>query len=92
MPIEIPAGDLAHAKTHEPNTEYPDEVQLRLVWRIDGRVRIRSVRITAAEFFGRGSHGAPISGDGLVQRIEIMRKRGPPEVPDHDSRRPRGKR
>lgn len=92
MPIEIPAGDLAKATTHEPDISFPQEVQLRLIWRIDGRVRIRSLRITAAEFFGHGAHGAPLSGESIIQRIEIMRRRGPPAVPTHDPRRPSGKR
>lgn len=89
MAIEIPAGDLAHTKNHEPNTQYPDEVQLRLVWKIEGRAFVRTVRITAAEFFGRG--GAPLSGEAIIQRIEILRRRGPPEAPP-DTRKQRGKR
>ena len=90
--IELPAGDLAKATTHEPNTEFPAEVQLRLIWRVDGRVRIRSMRITAAEFFGHGGIGAPLSGDAVIQHIERMRRKGAPEIPAPEPRKAHGKR
>jgi hypothetical protein len=80
MPIEIPAGDLANATTHEPDLSFPSEIQLRLVWKKDGRAFVRTMRITADEFFGRGGIGAPISGDAIVQHIERMRKKGAPNA------------
>jgi hypothetical protein len=80
MPSEIPAGDLANATTHEPDLSFPAEVQLRLVWKVNGRAFVRTMRITADEFFGRGASGAPISGDAIVQHIERMRKKGPPNA------------
>lgn len=78
MAVEIPAGDLAKATTHEPDVSFPQEVQLRLVWKVDGRAYVRTMRITSDEFFGHGAYGAPISGDAIVQHIERMRKKGPP--------------
>jgi hypothetical protein len=76
--IDQPEGDLARTKTHEPNSDFPDEVQLRLVWIVNGSPRIRSVKITAEQFFGRG--GAPLTGDAIIAHIERMRRKGPPEV------------
>ena len=75
--IDQPEGDLARTKTHEPNSDFPDEVQLRLVWIVNGSPRIRSVKITAKEFFGRD--GAPLTGDAIIGHIERMRRAGPPQ-------------
>jgi hypothetical protein len=77
---DIPDSDLYRTKTHEPNTDFPEVVELRLVWNIAGKRRIRVMKITADEFFGHGSCGAPISPDSLVHHIERMRRKGPPEA------------
>jgi hypothetical protein len=87
---EVPSGDLARANTIEPDLTYPDKVQLRLVWLVKGRAHIRQIEITAEEFFGRGSFGAPIPAEAIVQLLEIMRRRGAPKesVPMRPSRKP----
>lgn len=79
MPAEIPQGDLSRATTHEPDMSYPDSVEIRLVWFDDKADAVRIQKITADEFFGRGSYGAPIPAEAIVQHIERMRREGPPK-------------
>jgi len=41
----------------------------------DGRKgRRRSIEISADEFFGRGGHGAPMSGEQLIFKINQLRR------------------
>lgn len=87
MPIDLPQGDLANAITHEPDQSYPDVVELRLVWNVDGRQMVRSHEISAAEFFGRGGHGAPLPGEALLSAIERLRRQGPPDVNQRKTKR-----
>lgn len=68
------------SKQHEPDHSYPQEVQLRLVWTVNGHARIRTSSISADEFFGVGGSGAPIEGIAILNRIEQMRRAGPPIV------------
>lgn len=78
MAVEIPQGDLANTVTHEPDQSYPDRVELRLVWIVDGKESVRDHQISAAEFFGRGSYGAPLPGEALISAIERLRRQGSP--------------
>ena len=78
MPIEMTPSDLSRAKTIEPNSSYPDVLEIRLVWNKGGTARKRTLRISADQFFGRGSYGAPMPADALVQHIERLRKLGKP--------------
>ena len=70
-----PQGDLERAPCIEPDTEFPDYVEIRLVWGDVGR----SHMIRADEFFGWEGHGAPMSGDMIIQHIDRMRRRGAPK-------------
>ena len=78
MPAEISPSDLSRAKTIEPNSDYPDVLEIRLVWNKNGLARKRVIRISAEQFFGRGSYGAPMPADAIVQHIERLRKLGKP--------------
>ena len=80
MAIDLPQGDLANAITHEPDTSYPDVVQIRLVWLVKGQEVVRTHEISAAQFFGRGQFGAPMPGEAMISAIERMRKEGPPTL------------
>ena len=81
MAIEVGQGDLARTKSIEPDTTYPDKLRIQLIWEIGGKKRIRSLEIGAEQFFGRGSYGAPLGGDAIINYIEHMRKKGmPPPV------------
>lgn len=73
-------SDTERAIHHEPDHSYPQNVVIRLVWVVNGHVRIRSEEISAARFFGLGQYGAPIDGAALVGTIENMRREGPPVV------------
>jgi hypothetical protein len=75
-----PMSDLVRSIQHEPDTTWPQSVKLQLQWVIDGRVHLRTLRIDADAFFGRGGHGAPLDGSALIGMIENMRKEGPPPV------------
>lgn len=68
------------SKQHEPDHSYPNLVEVRLVWCIDGHERMRAVEIDADRFFGTGGHGAPIEGAALLNHIENLRRQGPPPV------------
>lgn len=67
-------GDLSRAPSIEPNAEFPDYVEVRLVW---GK-KVRSHLIRADEFFGWGAYGAPMSGDVIIMHIDRMRRQGAP--------------
>jgi len=78
MAIEITQSDLSRAPSLEPDDGYPDRVEIRLVWKVEGQNRIRSQEISAAQFFGRGQYGAPMPAEAILQHIERMRRQGPP--------------
>ena len=67
-------GDLDRAPCIEPDTAFPDYVEVRLVWGANSR----SHMIRSDEFFGHG-YGAPMSGDLLIHHIDRMRKLGAPK-------------
>jgi len=83
----------ARSQQHEPDHSYTEVVQLRLHWNVDGHLRVRTATISADEFFGRGGVGAPIEGIAILNRIEQMRRAGPPVVEQkgkkHDVRKAR---
>ena len=76
MRIHMPAGDLARAITHEANDDYPTIIEIVAYWGNGRKGKRRSIEIPADEFFGRGSHGAPITGDRLIGMIERLRRQG----------------
>jgi hypothetical protein len=73
MPLR-PEGALATAKSHEPANEWPTLIEIVAYWGAGRRGRRRSVEIGADEFFGRGVHGAPMSGSRLIAMIERLRR------------------
>lgn len=73
-------SDTSRGIHHEPDNSYPEQVKIQLMWIIDGHPRVRSVYISADQFYGRGDYGAPIEGAALLQTIEIARRAGPPPV------------
>jgi len=70
-----PQGDLDRAPCIEPDTEFPDYVEIRLVWGPNSRSHI----IRADEFFGWVGYGAPMSGDAVIRHIERLRRLGAPK-------------
>ena len=77
--IDLPTqgGDLARCKVHEPNDDWPDKIEVRAIWMPAngvGRPKVKITHIDADQFFGRGHHGAPMSGDQLIGVIERLRK------------------
>ena len=75
MPAEIPEGDLSRAPTSDPDMSFPDLVEIRLVW---GK-KTRTWPISANQFFGRKTYGAPMPAEAIIAAIERLRKLGPPE-------------
>jgi hypothetical protein len=73
-------SDTSRAVHHDPDHSYPQNVVIKLVWVVDGHVRIRTEEISADQFFGLGAYGAPIEGAALIGKIENMRRAGPPIV------------
>lgn len=81
MPIDAPVSDTARGIQHDSDQTWPHTVKIAIHWQDKhGRVSIRSEVISAEQFFGHGSYGAPMSGDWLISFIERMRKAGPPKV------------
>jgi hypothetical protein len=74
MPLLPPHGALATAKTHEASQEWPTLIEVVAYWGAGRRGRRRSMTISADEFFGRGAHGAPMSGAQLVTMVERLRR------------------
>lgn len=74
MPIQA-AGDLARVKSTESNDAWPSIIEIVAYWGPHGRKgRRRSIKIPADQFFGRGSYGAPLSGDQIIHIIDRLRK------------------
>jgi hypothetical protein len=78
MTIHLPQGDLARCITHESDDTFPSMIEIVAWWGHDGERKGRrcSIEITADQFFGRGSYGAPMGGGQLIGMIEQLRKAG----------------
>lgn len=81
MAIEGPVSDTSRARHSDPEQTWPESVKVQLLWR-DGKGRpvLRTEVISADQFFGRGQYGAPMDGSQIIQRIELMRRAGPPSA------------
>lgn len=77
--VDRPKSDTERASHLEPDQSWPHEVKIALVWKAPGGLVERSFEITADQFFGRGSFGAPLPSDFISLQIERMRREGPPE-------------
>jgi len=73
--IDIPKSDTSRAPSSDSDNEYPDHVEIRLVY---GK-KSRTYQISSQEFFGRNGIGAPISGDAVIAHINRLRRMGRPE-------------
>jgi hypothetical protein len=73
MAMHLPAGDLSRTVTHESDDTWPTMIEI-VAYYGDGRRKRKSVQISADQFFGRGSYGAPITGDQLIGIIERLRR------------------
>ena len=71
------SGDLARCVTHELDDQWPTMIEIVAYWQAPPgkRGRRRVVTISADEFFGRNGHGAPMSGDSLLRKIDDLRRR-----------------
>jgi hypothetical protein len=79
MAIQNPISDLSRSVQHESNRVWPHEVKISVKWKDDlDRIYVRSEVISADQFFGSGSYGAPLEGAALIGMIERMRREGPP--------------
>jgi hypothetical protein len=68
-------GDLAKTVTHESDESWPTLIEVVAYFGKEGRKgKRRSIEITGDEFFGRNGHGAPITGEGLIARVERLRR------------------
>lgn len=77
----IPASDLSRSASQEPDASWPAEVKISVKWPgPGGKMLVRSETISADQFFGRGGHGAPLSGEHVISMIERMRRAGAPDV------------
>jgi hypothetical protein len=69
------SGDLARCVTHEANDDWPTLLEIVAYFGKQGRKgKRRSILISADEFFGRNGHGAPISGEALIRKVEQLRR------------------
>lgn len=68
-------GALATAITHEANDDWPTKIEIVAYFGAEGRKgKRRSIEIPADQFFGRGTYGAPMSGDRLISMVERLRR------------------
>jgi hypothetical protein len=77
MPAFPSEGDLARIKSHEADSSWPSHIEITAIWSKDGsrRGKRKSIEINADEFFGIGRHGAPMSGDRIIQIINDLRRK-----------------
>lgn len=71
----LPQGDLARATTHEMNDDWPVSIEI-VAYFGENRRRSKRVEISADEFFGRGGHHAPMTGDQIIGIINRLRRQG----------------
>lgn len=81
MAISEPVSDTSRALQHDPDQTWPASVNLQVTWNVGGRLALRTAIIEADQFFGRGQYGAPMPGEAIIQKIERMRREGPPPLP-----------
>jgi len=80
MAISDPVSDTSRVSHLDPDQSWPHAVKIQLVWKDEqDRNCVRTEYISAAQFFGRGSYGAPLDGAHLINMIERMRREDPPE-------------
>jgi len=80
MAIDNPVSDTDRAIQHDPDQSWPRTLKIQLMWEVDGKPVVRTETITADQFFGRASFGAPMDGSAVIGMIENMRRAGPPPV------------
>lgn len=74
MAIHMPQSDLARTITHEADESWPTMIEIVAYWGDGRKGKRRSIEIPADQFFGRGAHGAPLSGDQLIATIDRLRR------------------
>jgi hypothetical protein len=67
------AGDLARVKSIELDDSWPELIEL-VAYFGPGRTKRKSIAISADQFFGRGSYGAPITVEQLLLMVNRLRK------------------
>jgi hypothetical protein len=76
VPDTTVQSDLDRAVSHDPNQDWPDKIEIAAYW---GK-RKRWIAIDADQFFGRNTHGAPMSGEQLIAAVDRLRRMGPDPV------------
>jgi hypothetical protein len=74
MPIQNPVSDLARVKSQEAEDAWPTLIEIVAYFGEGRKGKTRRIEIPADQFFGRGTYGAPMSGDQLVGMINRLRK------------------
>ncbi len=81
MAIDLPKSDLSRSVQHEDDRIWPHEVKIAVHWRDSlGRIYVKTEVISASQFFGIGTYGAPMTGDFVISLIDRMRRAGPPKI------------
>ena len=69
--LDMPQSDTERARSIEPNTDWPDLVEIVAH---KGKKKHRVI-ITKEHYFGMVPHGAPITGQWLIFQLEQLRKK-----------------
>ena len=78
MAVEMPVSDLSRAIVSDPSRMWPDEIRIVAQWTLpSGRRKSTAVILSKEEYFGIGHFGAPMNGDALMHKIEMLRKQKP---------------
>lgn len=75
---QVPENQLNRTTVHERERDWPDEIRVVAQWTLpNGKRKATHFILTRDEYFGLGSHGAPLNGDRLMHRIETLRRTKP---------------
>ena len=69
---DLPQDQMTRIHAVERNTDWPDSMEIVASW-CDG-TKLKVIEITREQFFGLGSHGAPLTGQALISMIDKLRQ------------------
>lgn len=74
--MDSPISDTARSIQHDPDRSWPTVLTIQARW---PNGMTSAVVIPPEQFFGTGSYGAPLHGDGILGMIKHLIGRGAPE-------------
>jgi hypothetical protein len=78
LPAGAGAGDLARCVTHEADDTWPTLIEIVAYFGPKGQPRKGrrvAVEINPDEFYGRKGFNAPMSGEALIHKVDMLRRK-----------------